>query len=342
MTPMLMDYLCDPISKEPLVLIDAVYDDAGNISKGQLVSANGAAFPILNGIPRFVPNYLAKSVESFGNEWNYFNFTDFKSQWLAHTVTNTFGTTDVFKDKIIVDAGGGSGAQTTWMLQSGARHVILMDLSHSVDDVVQRNLKPSGFTNYDVIQCSIDMPPIKEQSINGIVYCHNVIQHTPSVEKTAEALFAIVAPGGELVFNCYGLNDQGVFRWIRFHIIHKPLRQMLSHMPFWAILGYAKLMGIIRLIPGIGLVAEKAMICSRGDVPSEIGKSVWAKLKRSYKATVLNTFDFFGSHTFQHHLSEQQQRQILQSLQPDAKKILNVDKSFGRPVAIGCAFRVYR
>ena len=70
--------------------------------------------------------------------------------------------------------------QTRWILESGAKHVIMMDLSHSVDDVVQRNLKPTGFTNYDVIQCSIDAPPIKDRSIHGMVICHNVIQHTLS------------------------------------------------------------------------------------------------------------------------------------------------------------------
>jgi len=35
-----------------------------------------------------------------------------------------------------------------------------------------------------------------------------VIQHTPSVEKTAHALYALTAPGGEFVFNCYGLDDE--------------------------------------------------------------------------------------------------------------------------------------
>ena len=83
----------------------------------------------------------------------------------------------------------------------------MMDLSHSVDDVVHRNL--AGLKNVDVIQCSIDAPLLRDQCIDGMVYCHNVIQHTPSVEKTAHALFALTAPGGEFVFNCYPLNDQG-------------------------------------------------------------------------------------------------------------------------------------
>src|SRR5437867_1331039 len=149
MTPRLLDYLCDPTTKEPLSLIAPLFDDKGRIVSGDLKSPNGVTYPIRAGIPRFVGDAkLAKTVESFGDEWNHFNFRDFKAHWLNHTVANTFGTTDIFKDKVVVDAGGGSGSQTLWMLESGAKHVIMLELSHCVDDVVRRNLEPSGFTNY--------------------------------------------------------------------------------------------------------------------------------------------------------------------------------------------------
>jgi ubiquinone/menaquinone biosynthesis C-methylase UbiE len=343
MTPDLLSYLCDPISRQPLSLENAIYDSNSHIISGELRSPNGTTYPIINGIPRFVDNTeLSKTVESFGDEWNFFNFTDFKINWLNHTVKSTFGNTDVFKNQIVVDAGGGSGAQTLWMLESGARHVIMMDLSHSVDDVVQRNLKPSGFTNYDVIQCSIDTPPIKEQSIQGLVICHNVIQHTPSVEKTASSLFSLVAPGGEFVFNCYPLNDEGILRWMRFHIIYSPLRAILSRLPFWAILSYSRLMGIIRLIPGLGWIIEKLGILVQGDVPRIEGDSFFQRLSRRYKATVLNTFDCFGSHKYQHLKTDQEIIDLATLLQPDREKILNTDKYFTRPQPIGCALRIYR
>lgn len=343
MTPELLDYLCDPTTKQSLSLNKAVYDHAGGIISGELVGSGDTVYPIINGIPRFVPNLeLGTTVKSFGDQWNFFNFTDFKSNWLTHTITNTFGSTEIFKDKVIVDAGGGSGAQTLWMLESGAKHVIMMDLSHSVDDVVQRNLKPSGFANYDVIQCSIDMPPLKEQSIHGIVICHNVIQHTPSVEKTAQALFSIVAPSSEFVFNCYSLNDQGILRWMRFHLIYRVLRAVLRRLPFWAILTYARFMGIIRLIPILGLIAEKVGSCVQGDVPVIHGENFFKRLKRRYSATVLNTFDCFGSHKYQHLKRDEEIKLLIASLQPDHKKILNTDKYFRRPQPIGCALRIFR
>ena len=154
---------------------------------------------------------------------------------------------------MIVDAGAGSGAQALWMLEHGARHVILLELSHSVDGVIRRNLESSRFTNWDVVQCSIDAPPLKPRSVD-LVMCHNVIQHTPSVERTARALFELVAPGGEFVFNCYPRNDAGLLRWLRFHAVYRPVRAVLSRMPFPVILVYASAAAAVRQVPAFGTV----------------------------------------------------------------------------------------
>ncbi len=345
MNPQLLEFLCDPTSGEPLALQDETRDASGQILSGTLVAAGGARYPIRNGIPRFVTaSSPAGSVESFGNEWNFFNFTDFKAHWLNHTVKHTFGSTEAFRDKLIVDAGGGSGAQTLWMLEAGARHVILLDLSHSVDDVVQRNLRSSGHSNYDVIQCSIDAPPLRRGSIDGIVYCHNVIQHTPSVERTARALYSLLAPGGEFVFTCYRMLDEDVdiVRWLRFHGIYRPLRAVLSRMPFGVILSYARLMGILRVVPGLGWFMEKAGFCVCGHVPRREPDTLSSRIRNRYRATVLNTFDGFGSHSFQHHKRDSEIRELVAELQPDPAKILNTEPYFRQPPPPGCALRVFR
>ena len=340
MTPNLLAYICEPVTKNSLQLIDAVMAADGTIQSGTFLSTSGARYPIINGIPRFVNYVPTDSVESFGDEWNYFNFTDFKINWLKHTVNNTFGSTDAFKGKLIVDAGGGSGAQTLWFSEYGAKHVIMMDLSHSVDDVVKRNL--AGLQNVDVIQCSIDAPPLRDQCIDGIVYCHNVIQHTPSVEKTAHALYALTAPGGEFVFNCYALNDQGAVRWLRHHLVYKPLRSVLSRMPFAVIMLYARLMALLRLVPFLGIFLEKSNFCLTGDVPRLAAESAWEYTKRRFKNTCLNTFDWFGSHSFQHLKSNDEIRTLVNTLQPNMAKVVNMEKYFKRPAHIGCALRIFR
>lgn len=344
MTPFLLELLCDPESRQPLQLFDARTDERGDIISGTLRAAGSErSYPIRNGVPRFLPaTALQDSVQSFGDEWNHFNFTDFKINWIQHTVANTFGSVEAFRDRVIVDAGGGSGAQTRWMLESGARHVIMLELSGSVDDVVKRNLGPSGFHNYDVVQCSIDAPPLRARSIGGLVICHNVIQHTPSVEKTARALYELVGPGGEFVFNCYTRNDVTALRWLRFHLVYQPLRGVLSRMPFPIILGYSRAMAAARLVPGFGILLEKSGVLVHGDMPAIEGEGFLHHLQRHFRSTALNTFDGFGSHSFQHHKTEAELRALLAELQPDPAKLQNVERYFTRPMPIGCALRVSR
>jgi uncharacterized protein YbaR (Trm112 family) len=342
MTPWLATLLCDPHTRESLTLENAHHDSRGDIESGTLRSPGGRTYPITNGIPRFVEPSTQATVHSFGDQWNHFNFVEFKLHWQNHTVANTFGSTEAFRDKLIVDAGGGSGAQTLWMLESGAKHVIMLELSHSVDDVVQRNLRPSGYHNFDVIQCSIDAPPLRSRSIEGIVICHNVIQHTLSVERTAHALFDLVAEGGEFVFNCYSLNDVSPLRWIRFHVVLQPLRALLSRMPFAITLTYAQTMALLRLVPGVGDMLEKSGVCVQGDVPRIPGESPLERLWRRRRATALNTFDSFGSHAYQHYKPDDEIRALVSSLQPNPDMVRNSDRYFSRPGPIGCALRVRR
>ena len=341
MTDLVADLLRDPASGQPLRLRDARRDESGRVVDGTLVAPSGAAFPVLGGVPRFGGSIDAAigGVASFGDQWNYFNFAQFHRQWLRHTVGNTFGSTEAFRGKVVVDAGAGSGAQAVWMLESGARHVILLELSHAVDGVIQENLRRTGVTNWDVIQCSIDAPPLRPRSVD-LVMCHNVIQHTPSVEKTARALFELVVPGGELVFNCYPKNDRGAIRWLRLHAVYEPLRAVLSRCPFRVNLAYATVMAALRLVPGLGVALEKAGFCSQGEVVTDDGGP--PTRARRFAATRLNTFDRFGAHTYQHLKTDDEIRALVDALQPDRSRVLNMDRYFSRPAPIGCALRVQR
>lgn len=341
MNPGLLEVLRDPESRAPLTLEAAEYDARGGVQSGTLRAASGRTYAIRDGVPRFVEpaTALRQSVDSFGDQWNHFNFVRFHTHWLEHTVRNTFGSVEAFRGKVVVDAGAGSGAQALWMLQSGARHVVLLELSHAVDGVMRKNLDASGFHNWDIIQCSIDAPPLRDQSVD-LVMCHNVIQHTPSVERTAHALFRLVAPGGEFAFNCYPRNDEGLARWLRLHLVYEPVRAVLSRCPFRVNLAYATTMAALRQVPALGVLLEKTGLCSQGEVLTADGAP--AGLRQRFQATRLNTFDRFGSHAYQHLKSNDEIRRLLAALQPDPAKVLNVDKYFSRPAPIGCALRVVR
>jgi ubiquinone/menaquinone biosynthesis C-methylase UbiE len=341
MNPQFVGLLRDPETGAPLVLANPQHDARGRVRSGELVAPSSRVYPIRNGIPRFVESDpdLTQTVDSFGDQWNHFNFVRFHTHWLQHTVRNTFGSADAFRGKVIVDAGAGSGAQAVWMLQSGARHVILLELSHSADGVARRNLEGSGFDNWDIIQCSIDRPPLAPESVD-LVICHNVIQHTESVERTAHALFRLVGPGGEFAFNCYPKNERGLLRWLRFHLVYTPLRAVLSRCPFRINLAYATMTAALRLTPFFGAALEKAGFCVQGEVLSPDGSP--AGFRERFHATRLNTFDAFGSHTYQHLKTDDEMRALIRSLQPDSGKVRNVDRYFSRPAPIGCALRIMR
>mgnify|MGYP004000107571 FL=1 len=344
MTNFLLKLLIDPISKGKLLLKNEQIDKNGNIISGILFSESEDEYPIINGIPRF-DGYeeVDKDVESFGSQWNRFNFDKFKTHWLEHTMKNSFDNgVKAIKDKIVVDAGGGAGMQSYWLLEHGAKHVIMMDLSNTVDNIVQSNFKDTNFTNFDIIQCSIDNPPIRQNSINGIVMCHNVIQHTPSIEKTAKALFGIVAKGSEFVFNTYGDNKEGLLRKIRWAFYLKFRSFLVTKTDNFRLV-YAHIMGVLWFIPIVGWFLRKSMMIIKGNTPKDKEEDFLEKIKRTYYSVVTNTFDWYGSHTHQHHIANNDLKNLLYDLQPDESKILNQEKYYSRsPVYDGASLRIVK
>jgi uncharacterized protein YbaR (Trm112 family) len=80
MNPKLLNILCNPVSREPLRLTDEVLDSDGCILQGVLETPSGQQYQIRNGIPRFLPeSALSKSVESFGDEWNFSSLLNLRS-----------------------------------------------------------------------------------------------------------------------------------------------------------------------------------------------------------------------------------------------------------------------
>jgi hypothetical protein len=99
-------------------------------------------------------------------------------------------------------------------------------------------------------------------------------------------------------------------------------------------------MGALRQVPGLGALLEKANLCVMGDVRP--GPTAVDTLKRRFRAAMLNTFDTYGAHDYQHHLSDDEVRTIVNRLQPREDKVLNTTAYFARPPLIGCALRVVR
>lgn len=166
-----------------------------------LVSESGEAFPVVNGIPRFVPqeNYAS----AFGLQWKNFAKTQLDSysgtsisqerleRCLGFAIEN-------LKGKTLLEVGSGAGRFTELFVKGGA-YVHTVDLSVAVE-VNKENI--GNAQNYSVAQASVYDLPFPKNSFD-IVVCLGVIQHTPDSEKTTEALWQMVKPGGLLVIDHY-------------------------------------------------------------------------------------------------------------------------------------------
>ncbi len=158
-------------------------------------------FPIIHGIPRFVvaDNYAS----AFGLQWKSFTSTQLDSHTglpiTQSRLERCLGfPIEQLKGKNLLEVGCGAGRFTELFVKSGA-NVHSVDLSIAVE-ANQKNIGPAE--NYQIAQASVYELPYPDNAFD-IVVCLGVIQHTPDSEKTIEALWRKVKPGGMLVIDHY-------------------------------------------------------------------------------------------------------------------------------------------
>ncbi len=159
-----------------------------------------AVYPIRGGVPRFVAasNYS----DSFGFQWNLHA----KTQYDSFTGINV-SQDRLFKEtrwpknlagQCVLEVGSGSGRFTEQIAATGAT-LVSLDYSQAVEANVQSNgTRP----NVLIVQASIYEMPIPRASFDKVI-CIGVLQHTPDVEKSFQALVNALKPGGELVIDVY-------------------------------------------------------------------------------------------------------------------------------------------
>jgi SAM-dependent methyltransferase len=173
-----------------LRLIAGVEDGAG-----QLQCQAGHSFPVVGGIPRFVPpdNYA----DSFGFQWRAFSRVQLDSvngtQFSAERFQTMTGWTEQdLAGKRVLDAGCGAGRFAEVVLKLKA-DLVACDLSAAID-VCRENVAPHTPL---LCQASIYELPFPDQSFD-FVYCIGVAQHTPDPLKTVRSLCRKVRPGGQI------------------------------------------------------------------------------------------------------------------------------------------------
>jgi SAM-dependent methyltransferase len=171
------------------------------LEKDALISSSGERFLIVNGIPRFVSkdNYAS----AFGLQWKTFAKTQLDS-FSGTTITRArfercLGSPIAsLKGKDVLEVGCGAGRFTELILE-GEANLHSVDLSVAVD-VNRENMGVRS--NHKIAQANVYGLPFPKNAFD-VVICLGVIQHTPSSEKTIEALWEMLKPGGLLVIDHY-------------------------------------------------------------------------------------------------------------------------------------------
>lgn len=209
-------YLVCPGCQGNLIISSVASHNGKELTSGHLRCVNcEAGYPIVGGIPRFVPlgNYAA----SFGLEWNIHAKTQYDSySGLKISETRFFEETRWPRDlagQTILEVGSGSGRFTEQAASTGA-FVVSMDYSNAVEANYQshRNRK-----NVLIVQADIYQMPFRRNFFDKL-FCIGVLQHTPDIKKAFLSLPPMLCKGGELVIDVYNKSFFYVYFQPKYYI----------------------------------------------------------------------------------------------------------------------------
>jgi SAM-dependent methyltransferase len=183
-----------------------------------------SSFPVLRGIPRFVPqeNYA----DSFGLQWNRFAKTQVDSALKTNRsrdrfIHETLWDESQLRGKLVLDAGCGSGRFSEIALNLGAQ-LVAIDYSSAVD-AASENLNSE---NLLIVQGDLTELPIPTESLD-FVYCIGVLQHTKEPDKIVAELLRCLKPGGEITLTFYENSSWHVKLYAKYLI--RPLTKRIPN-----------------------------------------------------------------------------------------------------------------
>jgi SAM-dependent methyltransferase len=164
-------------------------------------------FPIVDGIPRFVP--VGNYADSFGIVWHAFRRAVLDSALgVTHTRERFFRETGWtaadLQDRWVLEVGCGAGRFTEILLDCGA-HVVAVDYSSAIDDC-RRNLGTSP--RLHLLQADVYALPFRPGGFDAVC-SFGMLHRTPDARRACLALPPQLKEGGKLVV------DIAPPRWFR-------------------------------------------------------------------------------------------------------------------------------
>ena len=240
----LLEYLVCPTCQSELDC-RAIRQDGEEVVEGQLACRRcGRIFPILRTIPRMLPDAVidqsTKTTDAFGWEWQRFSTLHGLDQYRLQFLDWIDPLEpDFFRDKVVLDAGCGMGRFALVASTFGARDVIAVDLSDSVE-AARDNAR--SFPNVHAVQADIYNLPLRSNGHSNVdfVYCIGVLHHLPDPEAGFHALVRHLKPDGAIFAWVYGReNNEWLIRFVN------PVREgVSSRMPRRLLYGLSFLLAL--------------------------------------------------------------------------------------------------
>ena len=129
-----------------------------------------------------------------------------------------------FKDKIVLDAGCGSGKFSTAIARFGAKKVIGLDIGEKGLEFARKQAAKTDFESILEYRSGslLDMP--FEDDYADIVWSNGVVHHTLNYEKCIQEFSRVIKPGGSLFLYVNG-------RFGLFELLVDSLKQATSDVP---------------------------------------------------------------------------------------------------------------
>lgn len=200
-----------------------VFEGEADVREGALRCACGNAYPILEGIPRVLPDDLMatllseqqeffdrhpdlrpaqpgagpsatlSTLRAFGDEWKRFPELHAVHEDIFRWYFEGAGGV-AWKGLDTLDAGCGMGRWLHFARREGA-HVVGMDVSPALEVAAARE-------GGDLVQADLRHPPFLPESFD-LVFCLGVVHHLEDPLQGVRSLARLVRPGGELRLYVY-------------------------------------------------------------------------------------------------------------------------------------------
>lgn len=288
-----LKHLVCPEDHSDLELVPGAVEVGGKVQTGILRSANGSEYQIVDFIPRFVPedNYC----ENFGFQWKKH----------AKTQLDRFSDTNVSEERFfneskwdrdlsgqtMVEVGSGAGRFTPHAASTGAT-VVSLDFSQAVEANYEHN---GHLENLLIIQADLYNLPLRQGYFDKLI-CFGVLQHTPDVKKSFDALPKLIRNGGQMAIDCY-VRNEGFVGTIKQALKTKYWARCITrHMPAERLYGMCRvyvstLWPVVCLVSKIPKIGPKLV---RFMVIADNGRGMGLDDKQRREWAVLDTFDWLS------------------------------------------------